>query len=69
MIGSLWGEIGNALIVHLRCQPEYVFCRGTPPMQQNNGRGCLLEPRAESADRLIAMGVVHRLLSFLFACG
>src|SRR6202012_1152564 len=62
MIGSLWGEIGKAFVVHLRCQPEDVFCRATAPMQQNDGRGCLLKPGSNSADRLITMGIVHRLL-------
>jgi hypothetical protein len=68
MIGSLRGEIGNPLVVHFGCQAEYVFCRSTASVQQNDGRGCLLKPGANSADRLITMGIVHRLLSFLFAC-
>ncbi len=47
MIGSLRGEISHPLVVHLRCQAEYVLCRRTASMQQNDGRGRLGQRRTQ----------------------
>ena len=67
MSRRLRGKIGNALVVHLRSQSEYVLRRRAAAVEKNHGRGRLGERCTQPADRLIAMRIIHHVLSFLFA--
>jgi hypothetical protein len=69
MSRSLGSKVGDAIVVHLRGQTEYVLSRRTSAVEKNHGRGCLVEGRTQPADRFIAMGIIHQIVPFyLRAC-
>src|ERR1700677_822335 len=61
MVRGLGSKVCNALVVHLRREPEDVLRRRAAAVQKNHCSSRLVERCAQSADGLITMGITHQI--------